>query len=138
MPDKKPSGEMTVREAGRKGGEKVASERGHAFYEEIGKKGGRKVASERGHAFYEEIGKKGGDKVASERGHAFYEEIGHKGGQKVRELIARGKGELPKEAVARRSDAKRVDDEDEEKKESRSEATQLDARAAKSYDPSGA
>ena len=38
-------GDMTVREAGRKGGEKVASERGHEFYEEIGKKGGEKVAS---------------------------------------------------------------------------------------------
>ena len=93
MAQKKTPGEMTVREAGRKGGEKVASERGHEFYEEIGKKGGRKVASERGHEFYEEIGRKGGEKVASERGHAFYEEIGHKGGQKVRELIARGKGE---------------------------------------------
>src|SRR5438270_640622 len=77
---KRPGGEMTVREAGRKGGEKVASERGHAFYEEIGKKGG--------------------EKVASERGHAFYEEIGHKGGQKVRELIARGKGEASPGASA--------------------------------------
>jgi hypothetical protein len=33
-------GEMTVAEAGRLGGEKVASERGHEFYEEIGHKGG--------------------------------------------------------------------------------------------------
>src|SRR5438128_737277 len=91
--DKDPNkGSMTVSEAGRKGGEKVASERGHEFYEEIGKKGGDKVASERGHEFYEEIGKKGGDKVASERGHEFYEEIGHKGGQKVKELIEKGKG----------------------------------------------
>jgi general stress protein YciG len=32
-----------VQEAGRKGGEKVASERGHEFYEEIGHKGGQKV-----------------------------------------------------------------------------------------------
>ena len=72
MAEKKSGGDMTVREAGRKGGEKVASERGHEFYEEIGKKGG--------------------EKVASERGHEFYEEIGHKGGQKVRELIDKGKG----------------------------------------------
>jgi len=40
MPDKK--GSMTVEEAGRKGGEKVASERGHEFFEEIGRKGGEK------------------------------------------------------------------------------------------------
>ena len=62
MAEKK-KGDMTVAEAGRKGGEKVASERGHEFYEEIGRKGGEKVASERGHEFYEEIGKKGGQKV---------------------------------------------------------------------------
>ena len=37
MPDeKKPGGGMTVREAGRKGGQKVRDERGHSFYEEIG------------------------------------------------------------------------------------------------------
>ncbi len=41
--ENKGSGNMTVQEAGRKGGEKVASERGHEFYEEIGKKGGQKV-----------------------------------------------------------------------------------------------
>ncbi len=34
---------MTVQEAGRKGGETVARERGHAFYEEIGHKGGQRV-----------------------------------------------------------------------------------------------
>jgi general stress protein YciG len=69
--DKDNKGAMTVSEAGRKGGEKVAAERGHEFYEEIGKKGGQKVAAE--------------------RGHEFYEEIGHKGGQKVKELIEKGK-----------------------------------------------
>jgi general stress protein YciG len=31
---------MTVEEAGRRGGEKVAATRGHEFYEEIGRKGG--------------------------------------------------------------------------------------------------
>lgn len=38
MPSEK--GKMTVAEAGRLGGAKVASERGHSFYEEIGRKGG--------------------------------------------------------------------------------------------------
>ena len=68
-------GKMTVSEAGKLGG----------------KKGGEKVARERGHEFYEEIGRMGGEKVARERGHEFYEEIGHKGGQRVRELIEEGK-----------------------------------------------
>ena len=38
---------MTREEAGRKGGEKVARERGPQFYREIGRKGGEKVAEER-------------------------------------------------------------------------------------------
>ena len=67
----KKGGGMTVREAGRKGGQKVRDERGHKFYEEIGRKGG--------------------ETVRNERGHEFYEEIGHKGGQKVKELIEAGK-----------------------------------------------
>jgi general stress protein YciG len=72
MPEeKKPGGGMTVREAGRKGGQKVRDERGHSFYEEIGRKGG--------------------ETVRDQRGHEFYEEIGHKGGQKVKELIEAGK-----------------------------------------------
>jgi general stress protein YciG len=43
----KPSGAsgggMTVREAGRKGGEVTAQRHGPQFYEEIGRKGGQKV-----------------------------------------------------------------------------------------------
>ena len=37
------SGGMTVREAGRKGGEITAQRHGPQFYEEIGRKGGQKV-----------------------------------------------------------------------------------------------
>ena len=37
-----PEGGMTVREAGRKGGETTARTHGHEFYEEIGKKGGER------------------------------------------------------------------------------------------------
>lgn len=36
-------GDITVSQAGHMGGEKVARERGHAFYEEIGHKGGQRV-----------------------------------------------------------------------------------------------
>ncbi len=41
--EKEPKGDMTVREAGHLGGEKVKEERGPEFYSEIGHKGGQKV-----------------------------------------------------------------------------------------------
>ena len=77
MPEREKGG-MSVREAGRKGGEKVRDERGHAFYEEIGRKGG--------------------ETIRDTRGHEFYEEIGHKGGRRVRELIEAGKDAAKKPA----------------------------------------
>lgn len=74
MPEKKekPS-DMTVREAGKKGGERTAETHGHDFYSEIGHKGG--------------------EKTAETHGHDFYSEIGHKGGEKVKDLIEKGKEE---------------------------------------------
>lgn len=39
----KKAGGMSVREAGRKGGEVTAQRHGPQFYEEIGRKGGQKV-----------------------------------------------------------------------------------------------
>jgi general stress protein YciG len=76
---KKTGGAMSVRDAGRKGGEKTAETHGHDFYEAIGHKGGACTAKTHGHAFYEDIGHKGGAIG------------GPKGGQKVRELIHEGK-----------------------------------------------
>jgi len=76
MPEEK--SEMTVSEAGKRGGERTAETHGHEFYEQIGKKGGRK----------------GGETTAERYGHEFYEEIGHKGGQKVKRLIEEGKKSL--------------------------------------------
>ena len=40
---KESKGEMTVQEAGRRGGKKTAETHGKEFYEEIGHKGGQKV-----------------------------------------------------------------------------------------------
>ena len=37
-----PSGGMSVREAGQRGGEATSASHGHAFYEAIGQKGGEK------------------------------------------------------------------------------------------------
>jgi hypothetical protein len=56
---------MSREEAGRKGGQKVAKERGSEFYREIGRKGGEKVAQKRGSEFFREIGKKGGESRGS-------------------------------------------------------------------------
>jgi general stress protein YciG len=44
MSGKEEKGSMTVREAGRKGGEVTSERHGKGFYEEIGKKGGQKVS----------------------------------------------------------------------------------------------
>jgi len=69
------AGDMTVREAGRKGGQKVKETRGPEFFREIGRKGGQATAKAHGHEFYQEIGRKGGQK----------------GGQRVKQLIEKGK-----------------------------------------------
>ncbi len=55
---------MTVREAGRKGGETTSKKYGTPFYEEIGRKGGETVSKKYGHEHFEEIGRMGGQKVA--------------------------------------------------------------------------
>jgi len=60
---------------------------------EAGKKGGERTAETHGHDFYSEIGHKGGERTAETHGHDFYSEIGHKGGEKVRDLIEKGKEE---------------------------------------------
>src|SRR5215212_9713803 len=83
--------EMTVAEAGKKGGETVKAKYGKGFYTQIGHKGGQATREKYGPEFYGEIGKKGGQSTAEKHGPGFYEKIGKKGGQRVRELIERGK-----------------------------------------------
>jgi general stress protein YciG len=84
-------GEMSVREAGKKGGDTVRDRYGSGFYEEIGRKGGQATRERHGAEFYESIGQKGGKVVKEKYGPDFYEQIGHKGGQKVKKLIAEAK-----------------------------------------------
>ena len=78
------NGEMSVREAGRRGGEAVKAKYGREHYARIGQVGGAKVA-ERGPAFFSAIGQIGGSKVRDTHGAEFYREIGSKGGAAVRD-----------------------------------------------------
>ena len=52
--------EMSVREAGKKGGDTVRDRYGSTFYEDIGRKGGKATRDRHGVEFYESIGQKGG------------------------------------------------------------------------------
>ena len=97
-PDTGTDAEMSVREAGKKGGDTVRARYGPGFYEAIGRKGGQATRERHGASFYETIGRKGGRVVKDKYGSEFYEEIGHKGGQKVKELIAEAKKTLDPQA----------------------------------------
>ncbi len=70
-----PKGEMSIREAGRRGGTTTAKRYGREHYERIGKIGGTK----------------GGNTTKERYGHDFYKKIGTMGGGRVRELIAKAK-----------------------------------------------
>ena len=68
-------GGMSVRDAGRKGGEARRAQLGQDGYAQLGRKGGQATAASHGSAFYRAIGQKGGEV----------------GGQRVRELVEEGK-----------------------------------------------
>jgi len=81
----KSQGDMTVKEAGRMGGNAVKNKYGSDFFSEIGKKGGRTVSDERGAEFFSAIGRVGGKAVKERFGPDHYLEIGKKGGDAVKE-----------------------------------------------------
>lgn len=74
--------EMTVSEAGRRGGNEVKKRYGVAFYAKIGQLGGEAIAKVPGH--HGRIGKLGGEAVKAKRGAEYYAEIGRKGGAATR------------------------------------------------------
>ena len=59
-----PDGNMSVREAGRKGGKTTRARYGAEFFQEIGAKGGRAVSERYSNEHFREIGRKGGRRVA--------------------------------------------------------------------------
>ncbi len=68
-------GNISVREAGRRGGSKVKEKYGLEHYQKIGKIGGTK----------------GGRTTKERHGREHYERIGKMGGARVRELISKAK-----------------------------------------------
>jgi len=71
------SGGMSVREAGRRGGERVKAKYGPEFYEAIGRKGGQSTKKKYGAAFYESIGQKGGQTPKARRDTGETAAVGH-------------------------------------------------------------
>ena len=57
-------GNMSVREAGRKGGRTTRARYGPEFFQEIGAKGGKAVSERYSNEHFREIGRKGGRRVA--------------------------------------------------------------------------
>src|SRR5260221_33322 len=104
-------GDITVRQAGRKGGKKTATKHGADFYREIGRRGGQARKKQLGAGGYADLGRKGGEarkgQLGSEGyaqlgrrgaearqiqpGSEGYAQLGRKGGRRVAELIKRGK-----------------------------------------------
>src|SRR2546423_874700 len=122
-----PRGELTVRQAGQRGGTSTAGKHGSSFYREIGRRGGQarkgqlgpegdaKLGRKGGEARktqlgsrgYAELGRKGGEARKTQLGSEGYAQLGRKGGRRGGELIKRGK-QPGKEVPRGTGDAVRV------------------------------
>lgn len=81
----KGEGDLTVQEAGRRGGLKVRATHGHDFYLRIGKIGGDEISRRRGGTgFFQEIGGKGGRSTVARHGPEHLREVGRRGGEAVK------------------------------------------------------
>jgi uncharacterized protein len=87
----RPKGDMTVAEAGRKGGAALRAQIGREGYVALGKLGGAVTRSRHGTDHYREIGRKGGEANLARRGREWMREIGKRGGNRVRELTDAGR-----------------------------------------------
>ena len=85
------TGEISCREAGRRGGRKVAQTYGKDHFQSIGRKAGMTTKARHGVEHYTKIGSLGGSATARKHGVEHYQKIGRHGGARVRELIDRAK-----------------------------------------------
>ena len=83
-------GEITCREAGRRGGEKVKQKIGRAGYAALGRQGGAVTKARYGSDYYTRIGQSGREALANLT-HEQRQENGRRGGARVKQLIERGK-----------------------------------------------
>ena len=63
-----PRGELTVRQAGQRGGSSTADKHGSSFYREIGKRGGQARKGQLGTEGYAKLGRKGGEARGRKQG----------------------------------------------------------------------
>jgi general stress protein YciG len=78
--------------ADRDGGDQSGTaDEGNMSVREAGRKGGRTTRARYGAEFFQEIGAKGGKAVSERYSNEHFREIGRKGGRRVAELIARAK-----------------------------------------------
>ena len=78
-----PAPSMTVREAGRLGGQRRREQIGREGFRQLGQAGGA-VTAARGPNFYREIGRKGGAARKAQLGSTGYAELGRRGGGRSR------------------------------------------------------
>lgn len=69
----------------------MSSDKGNMSVREAGHKGGEIRKEQLGPEGYSELGQKGGEARKQQLGAEGYSELGHKGGQRVRELVEEGK-----------------------------------------------
>ena len=69
-----------------------SNDEGNMSVREAGRKGGKTTRARYGAEFFQEIGAKGGKAVSERYSNEHFREIGRKGGRRVAELIARAKG----------------------------------------------
>ena len=69
-----------------------SADEGNMSVREAGRKGGKTTRARYGAEFFQEIGAKGGKAVSERYSNEHFREIGRKGGRRVAELIARAKG----------------------------------------------
>lgn len=78
-------GEMTMREAGKLGGQKVLEKYGSDFYVKIGRKGGLATRARMPSEGFKEMGRSGGNALKKKQGVDYFAEIGAKGGNSLRD-----------------------------------------------------
>src|SRR2546427_2259722 len=100
-----PRGELTVRQAGQRGGTSTAGKHGSSFYREIGRRGGQARKGQLGPEGYAKLGRKGGEARKTQLGSRGYAELGRKGGEaRKSQLGSEGYAQLGRKGGSWRSE----------------------------------